>query len=62
MFTENQINNPKNDNQTHQPIAPFKPNTPNSAVAPKMRELGNYMFSFDWKLGSGLTSDAYIGL
>ena len=62
MFSENQITNTKNTPQSTQPTAPFKPTSPNSAVAPKMRELGNYMFSFDWKLGSGLTSDAYIGL
>ena len=26
-----------------------------------MRELGKYQFSLEWKLGSGLTSDAYMG-
>jgi hypothetical protein len=40
---------------------PFHPIPPNFSSPLSMRELGLYEFSFDWKLGSGLTSDAYMG-
>ena len=44
-----------NSKSSHQ--SPFSlPETP-----PKMKDLGRYQFSFDWKLGSGLTCEAYLG-
>lgn len=44
-----------------QKLMPFWPCNANTLSRDSIKQIGQYEFSFDQKLGSGLTSDAYIG-
>lgn len=61
MF-ENQENEANQKKAPTEPMLPFRPVSPNGNLVGKVKELGKYEFSLDQKLGSGLTSDAYVGI
>jgi hypothetical protein len=43
-------------------MRPFNHLDTNTPLRGHVKQIGKYEFSFDHKLGSGLTSDAYIGI
>ena len=61
MFENHEESVKQNKVQTG-PLLPFRPVCSNGNLAGKVKELGKYEFSLDQKLGSGLTSDAYVGI
>lgn len=60
MFENSEVE--KSRPQEHHFFPPFRALSPNTALKGHVKQLGKYEFSFDQKLGSGLTSDAYIGI